>query len=108
MSRDIVALVRERPDTAGTLAELRLATTEGADGSHVYDAAGRLLVTVPAAIQVQVPGEIERLLGAALSVPVWWVDVRAAADLPGAIEIGDRIAERLVARHGGALWRGDR
>ncbi|MBC6460524.1 hypothetical protein [Actinomadura sp. HBU206391] len=113
---DIVALVRNQPDVRtvidGMLAfgeELRMHELEGGI-THLYDPTGRLIVSIEVPVLINVPGEVERLLGPELSgrvgVPVWWVDVRAAADLPEAERIARRFADDLVHWRGGTVWAG--
>lgn len=116
MSNDMVALVRDRPDVGGALQglggrlRLPLAVSTGTGPqqgpARVYDAAGRLIVFVAPPVLVAVPGEVERLLGAGVPVaaPVWWVDIRAAADVAEAAEVARHCADELVARHGGTVW----
>ncbi|WP_051712952.1 hypothetical protein [Spirillospora albida] len=114
MSSDLVALVRRRPDVhaiadgmiaMGEPLELR---AEDLGATHLYDADGRLLVSIEEPVQVAVQGEIGRLLGpefAARAVaPVWWVDVRAVADLPEATRVARRFADSLVHWLGGTVY----
>ena len=106
MSRDVVALVRQAPDPAATAAELRLRASSLAGTTFIYDDTGRLLVSVPSPVFVQVPGEVERLLGTTeQAAPIWWVEIRAAADLPAAAELADQVAGHLIERYDGSLWR---
>ncbi|GAA3931897.1 hypothetical protein GCM10023085_11530 [Actinomadura viridis] len=107
MSREIVALLRERPELAPLLHSLRgkgLAVAEHDNTTHLYDAAGRLLVHIAHPLRIDVPGEVERLLNTSVPLPVWWVGVRAAATLTEAGPLARRCAETLVSRHGGTLW----
>ncbi|SEG79482.1 hypothetical protein SAMN04489712_112222 [Thermomonospora echinospora] len=110
MSTDVVALTNDRPDVGAVLdelaARLRLAVNAQAGACRVYDEAGRLVVFVPAPVLVTVAGEVERLLGERAAPPVWWVDIRAAADLDDAARVALACADELVARHGGAVWSG--
>ncbi|HEX2314179.1 MAG TPA: hypothetical protein VHJ17_10610 [Thermomonospora sp.] len=114
MSTDVVALTNDRPDVGAVLdglgARLRLplAVTTAGGACRVYDDSGRLVVFVPDPVLVTVPGEVERLLGDGVgaAAPVWWVDIRAAADLENAERVARSCAEELVARHGGAVWSG--
>ncbi|RAY11325.1 hypothetical protein DPM19_30330 [Actinomadura craniellae] len=104
MSRDLVTLTPRRPDVVAAVAELRLpaATLDGA--VQVLDASGRLLVAAAAPRYVRVPGEAERLLGVPVNVPVWWVELRAAGDLPDARHQARGLADLLVRRYGGSVW----
>ncbi|WP_242891236.1 hypothetical protein [Actinomadura litoris] len=114
MSSDLVALVRRRPDVhavadgmiaMGEPLELRGGEPEA---TRLYDPEGRLLVSIEGAVQVEVQGEIGRLLGAEfaarVAVPVWWVDVRAVADLPEATRVARRFADSLVHWLGGTVY----
>ncbi|WP_231329651.1 hypothetical protein [Actinomadura graeca] len=114
MSSDLVALVRRRPDVhavadgmiaMGEALELRGGEPEP---TLLYDAGGRLLVSIEDAVQVSVPGEIGRLLGAEFAArvvtPVWWVDVRAVADVPEAARLARRFADSLVHWLGGTVY----
>ncbi|WP_131736241.1 hypothetical protein [Actinomadura roseirufa] len=116
MSVDLVALVRRRPDVHavadGMIAmgePLRLAGGEGEPAAtRLYDADGRLLVSIEDPVPVSVPGEIGRLLGAEfaarITAPVWWVDVRAVADLPESLRVARMFADSLVHWRGGAVY----
>ncbi|MFG2084972.1 MULTISPECIES: hypothetical protein [unclassified Spirillospora] len=114
MSSDLVALVRRRPDVhavadgmiaMGEPLELRGGEPEP---TLMYDAEGRLLVSIEDAVQVSAQSEIRRLLGAEfadrVSAPVWWVDIRAVADLPDAMRVARRFAESLVHWAGGVVY----
>lgn len=113
MTFDIVALCRQQPDPAVTLAAMREAgrglrvdTIEHAQLVQLYHPDGRLLLTIEGARLVQVAGEVQRLLGVADGVPhpVWWVESRA----PGADREAEAVARRfthtLVAATGGMSW----
>ncbi|MFI6514785.1 hypothetical protein ACIBF1_04400 [Spirillospora sp. NPDC050679] len=114
MSCDFVALVRRRPDVhavadgmiaMGEPLELRGGEPEA---TRLYDAEGRLLVSIEDAVQVSVPGEVERLLGAGfasrVAAPVWWVDVRAVGDVPDAERVARAFVEALVHWTGGTYY----
>jgi len=114
MSSDLVALVRRRPDVhavadgmiaMGEPLELRGGEPEP---TRLHDSEGRLLVSIEDAIQVAVQGEIGRLLGAEFAArvvtPVWWVDVRAVADMPEALRIARKFADSLVHWLGGTVY----
>lgn len=104
MSRDLVTLTPQRPDLEAAAAELRL-TAGARDGAvQIYDGSGRLLVSAAAPIHVRVPGEAERLLGTPVDVPVWWVELRAAGDLPEAERQARGLAELVTRRYGGSVW----
>ncbi|MFF5264792.1 hypothetical protein ACFY4C_38215 [Actinomadura viridis] len=107
MSREIVALLRERPELDPLLDSLRgkgLAVAEHDSTTHLFDATGRVLVQLGRPLRIDVPGEVERLLNTPAPLPVWWVDVRAAATLTEAGPLAQRCAATLIARHGGTLW----
>ncbi|MEU8798998.1 hypothetical protein [Spirillospora sp. NPDC048819] len=114
MSSDLVALVRRRPDVhavadgmiaMGEPLELRGGEPEP---TLMYDAEGRLLVSIEDAVQVSAQSEIRRLLGAEfadrVTAPVWWVDIRAVADLPDAMRVARRFADSLVHWAGGIVY----
>ena len=72
MSHDVVALCARQPDAGTTLAalqacgpELRVAAVERGSLVQLCAEDGRPLVTVEGARLVQVPGEVQRLLGVA-------------------------------------------
>lgn len=115
MSRDLVAVVRRPPDVRavvdglvaqGVPVEVR---GGGSAATRLYDSAGRLIVSIEAPLPVAGPGEIRRLLGAEFAEPLasfdrlWWVDVRAAADVPDAWQVARRFADALVHWLGGAV-----
>ncbi|GAA4234927.1 hypothetical protein GCM10022254_40980 [Actinomadura meridiana] len=114
MSSDLVALARRRPDVhavadgmiaMGEPLELRGGEPEP---TLVYDAEGRLLVAIEDAVQVPVQSEIRRLLGSdfadRVTAPVWWVDVRAVADVPDALRVARKFADSLVRWAGGTVY----
>ncbi|MGP4027571.1 hypothetical protein [Actinomadura sp. 3N407] len=114
MSSDLVALVRRRPDVhavadgmiaMGEPLELRGGEPEP---TLMYDAEGRLLVSIEDAVQVSAQSEVRRLLGAEfadrVTAPVWWVDIRAVADLPDATRVARRFADSLVHWAGGIVY----
>jgi hypothetical protein len=113
MSLDIVALVADRPDPAQTLTgmtgprgPLDVRLHNGA--THLHDPDGPLLVSVESPVLVQVEGEVKRLLDVQVPGPVWWVDIRAAAEPAEAAALGRAIADEFVRRHGGMVWTGTR
>ncbi|WP_207939465.1 hypothetical protein [Actinomadura darangshiensis] len=114
MSSDLVALVRRDPDVhavadgmiaMGEPVELRGGEPEP---TLLYDAEGRLLVSIEDAVHVTAQSEIRRLLGAEFAdrvgVPVWWVDIRAVADLPEALRVARVFADSLVRWLGGTVY----
>ncbi|MCO5974658.1 hypothetical protein [Actinoallomurus soli] len=114
MTSDFVALVRHRPEISTVIDGLiafgeSLEPYDAGDGAfHLYDAGGRLAVSIESPQLVEVRGEVERLLGPELAgrvrVPVWWVEVRAAAGVPEAMRIARRFADDLVHWQGGTVW----
>jgi hypothetical protein len=109
MSHDLVALVRRQPDVAAVLDGMvakgeQLEVRSYAGGLQVHDLAGRLLVSIETPMFVQVPGEVERLLGVQVDLPTWWVNVRAAADLPDAERVARTFSDDLVRWQGGTVW----
>ncbi|WP_207947285.1 hypothetical protein [Actinomadura sp. 7K507] len=114
MSTDLVALVRRRPDlyalADGLVAMGEPLELRGGDPEPtlVYDAEGRLLVSIEDAVQVTAQSEIRRLLGpefaGRVTAPVWWVDIRAVADLPDAERVARRYADSLVHWAGGTVY----
>jgi hypothetical protein len=114
LTSDIIALVRNEPDVP-TVVEGMIAFGEtlrmreaGPGAHHLYDQDGRLAVSIEAPELVRVPGEVERLLGPEMSgtvrLPVWWVEIRAAAGVPDARRIARKFAEDIVHWQGGTLW----
>jgi hypothetical protein len=117
MTCDLVALVRNRPDVRtvidGMLAfgqRFRPRELEGGV-TRLYDPSGRLIVSIEVPVLVNVPGEVERMLGPELagrySTPIWWVDVRAGAGVPDADRVARRFADDLVRWQGGLVWDGE-
>jgi hypothetical protein len=114
LTSDVVALVRNEPDihtvVEGMIAfgvPLEPRRSDGG-GLHLYDNEGRLAVSIEAPELVRVPGETERLLGPEMSgqvrVPIWWVEVRAAAGVPDAMRVARRFADDIVHWQGGVVW----
>lgn len=112
MTFDIVALCREQPGPAATVSamqaagpQLRVNTIEQAGLVQLYHDDGRLLMTTEGARLVQVPGEVERLLGIVDDVPhpVWWVETRAPGHDQEAEATARRYTHALVAATGG-MW----
>ncbi|MEV4257444.1 hypothetical protein AB0J52_30170 [Spirillospora sp. NPDC049652] len=115
MSVDFVALARRRPDVfaiADGLAAMgepiHIRGGENEPPTRLFDAAGRLLVSIEEPVEVTVASEIARLLGdafaARVGAPVWWVDVRAVADVPEAARVARRFSDALVHWVGGTVY----
>lgn len=114
MTTDVIALTERMPDTWTLMAGLMsggpdVAMATHADGAMIQlcDAEGRPLASVEAPMLVRVPGEASRLLGARITGPVWWTEVRAATAAEGGAALAGTIATRLVARLGGRVWPPD-
>jgi hypothetical protein len=116
VTRDVVALLPAAPEVADVVAALRAAgerfgVRQAAAGSvlQLCDDQGLPLVSIEVPVLVQVPGEVERLLGAEIAgrlppPPLWWVEARAPSARDGAERLGRRFAEALAARCGGVVW----
>jgi hypothetical protein len=110
VTHDVIALCERQPDTGTTLAalqacgpELRVAAVERGSLVQLCAEDGRPLVTVEGARLVQVPGEVQRLLGVEDAPhPAWWVEARAVD--PGAAAIARRFAAALLSETGGVSW----
>jgi len=113
MSHDVVALVHGAPDVQATVSQMiaegervRLVPAESA--VHLCGEDGRPMVSVEAPQFIEVPGEVERLVGpetaAQAGTPVWWVEARAASAIVGAADVARRFAEQVVQNCGGVLW----
>ncbi|WP_018653676.1 hypothetical protein [Actinomadura flavalba] len=114
MSSDLVALVRRQPDVEavadGMIAMGEPLELRGGDTAPalLFDRERRLLVSIEEPVLVSVPGEIARLLGpdvaGRVTAPVWWVEIRAAGDVPEAARVARRFAEDLVRWAGGTVY----
>lgn len=98
------AMVNAGPD-------LRVRGAGGGAVVQLRDDDGAPLVSIEAAQRVDVPGEVERLLGAETAArmpePCWWVEVRASSAARGATDtaaLAHRFADSLVDRLGGTVW----
>jgi hypothetical protein len=113
MTYDLVALVDGRPSSDDVLAGLAAAGEElgvrAVSGGAVVQLCGDdnlPLVSVELPLLIQVPGEVERMLGATVGTvetPAWWVEIRATAR-DGAREVAERYASTLINRLGGKVW----
>jgi hypothetical protein len=114
LSYDVVALIDGRPSYEDVLAGMVAAgpdwlVQEVSDGAvlQLCDEQGEPMASLESPILIQVPGEVERLLGAELAdvpSPVWWTEVRATPK-EGAPVLADRYAAELVKRLGGRVWK---
>jgi hypothetical protein len=113
MTYDLVALVDGRPSSDDVLAGLAAAGEElgvrAVSGGAVVQLCGDdnlPLVSVELPLLIQVPGEVERMLGetvGTVDTPAWWVEIRATAR-DGAREVAEKYAHTLINRLGGKVW----
>ncbi|GAA1717094.1 hypothetical protein GCM10009745_77220 [Kribbella yunnanensis] len=113
MTYDLVALVDGRPSSDDVMAGLAAAGNElgvravsGGAVVQLCDDDNLPLVSVELPLLIQVPGEVERMLGATVGVvdtPAWWVEIRATAQ-DGAREVAEKYAYTLIDRLGGKVW----
>ncbi|WP_350275970.1 hypothetical protein [Kribbella sp. HUAS MG21] len=113
MTYDLVALVDGRPSSDDILAGLAAAgehlgvrAVSGGAVVQLCDDDHLPLVSVELPLLIQVPGEVERLLGTppgSVRTPAWWVEIRATAR-DGARQLAERYAATLVERLGGKVW----
>ncbi|WP_242903154.1 hypothetical protein [Actinomadura terrae] len=115
MTYDMVVLTQRAPDVRAIVDSMvaageTLRVRGGGDGALILlrDDAGSPLVSIESAQRVDVEGEVGRVLGgpvdAGLTVPYWWVEVRASGGDPRAPGIAHRFADAMVERLGGAVW----
>ncbi len=113
MSADVVALCVQQPDVQAVLSallaagpQLRVQPVQRGGLVQLCDDDGRPLVAIEGPTLVQVPGEAQRLLDAAVDVPspVWWVETRDPGGHPEAAAIARRLADALVEATGGRVW----
>ncbi|TDD14618.1 hypothetical protein E1218_32805 [Kribbella turkmenica] len=113
MTYDLVALVDGRPSSEDVLAGLAAAGDElgvrAVSGGAVVQLCGDdnlPLVSIELPLLIQVPGEVERMLGTSVGTvdtPAWWVEIRASAR-DGAREVAEKYATTLINRLGGKVW----
>jgi hypothetical protein len=115
MTYDVIALTRRTPDPRAIVAGMRAAgdqlrVREAANGAVIQlcDDEGRPLVSLETPVLVQVPGEIDRLLGPGygdrLGLPVWWFEARAPSGRPEAEALARRFADEVARRLDGLVW----
>ncbi|MCO1658384.1 hypothetical protein [Pseudonocardia humida] len=112
MTLDLVALCERQPDAGMTLAamracgaELRVNTIERGGLVQLCSPDERPLVTVEGPRLVQVPGEVQRLLGVTDAPhPTWWVEAKAVSTDPEAPRIARRFTAALLSLTGGVSW----
>lgn len=113
MSYDVVALVHGAPDVQAVVSQMiaggeRVRLVPADPAVHLCGEDDRPMVSVEEPQFIQVPGEVERLVGPELAeragTPVWWVEVRAASAIDGASGVAHRFAEQIVQTSGGVLW----
>ncbi|MEU6033919.1 hypothetical protein ABZ801_00760 [Actinomadura sp. NPDC047616] len=118
MSKDMVALLKTAPDEESVEAALAAAgpevwVSDVGDGGALKISdreGGQVVALVEAPILVQVPGELERLLGpevAHLEPPIWWVEVHASEEVENAEVPALRFAAELSLRLDGEVWLDD-
>lgn len=113
MTYDLVALVDGRPSSEDVMAGLAAAGEDlgvrAVSGGAVVQLCGEdnlPLVSIELPLLIQVPGEVERMLGTSIGLvdtPAWWVEIRATAR-DGAREIAQQYARTLINRLGGKVW----
>jgi hypothetical protein len=109
---DLVALCDRQPDAGMTLAAMQAAgpsllvnTIERGSLVQLCDAEERPLVTIEGPRLVQVPGEVQRLLGVPDAPhPTWWVESRALTHDPRAAVVARRFTAALLSLTGGVSW----
>jgi hypothetical protein len=108
---DIIALCRRQPDPPTTLAamleagpDLRVNIVDESRLVQLFHPDGRLLVTMEGSRLVQVPGEVQRILGVEVEIPVWWVECRVPGHDQEAEAVARRFTRALLAVTGGSLW----
>ncbi|TCO50065.1 hypothetical protein EV646_102136 [Kribbella antiqua] len=116
MTYDLVALVDGRPSSDDLLAglaaageELGVRAVSGGAVVQLCDDDDHPLVSIELPLLIQVPGEVERMLGEAVGsvdTPAWWVEIRATTQ-DGARELAERYAHTLIDRLGGKVWTSD-
>jgi hypothetical protein len=113
MTYDLVALLDGRPSSDDILAGLAAAgedlgvrAVSGGAVIQLCDEDDNPLVSIESPLLVQVPGEVERILGTAVGpveTPAWWVEIRATAR-DGGRELAKSYADTLITRLGGKVW----
>ncbi|TDD58551.1 hypothetical protein E1263_18730 [Kribbella antibiotica] len=116
MTYDLVALVDGRPSSEDVLAGLSAAGNDlgvravsGGAVVQLCNADDLPLVSIELPLLIQVPGEVERMLGTTVGVvdtPAWWVEIRATSQ-DGARELAEQYANTLIKRLGGKVWTSD-
>ncbi|MFF2329173.1 MULTISPECIES: DUF6177 family protein [unclassified Streptomyces] len=113
MTQDVIALTPQMPDTRTLLAglhaggpDLRVNREAGGAVAQLCTAAGQALVSLEAPRYIQVPGEVDRLLGSSVCAesPVWWTEARATTAVEEAGRLAGSVAGRLTAVLGGTVW----
>ncbi len=115
MTYDVIALVHQTPDPKAIVAGMlaageKLRVREAADGAIIQLCAddGKPLVSLETPVLVQVPGEVDRLLGAGygerLGLPLWWMEARAPSGRPEAEALARRFATEVARRLDGVVW----
>jgi hypothetical protein len=112
MTIDVIALCARLPDVGTVLAalgaagpDLRIDAEETGSLIQLCDNDSGVLVSIESPRLVQVPGEVERLLGIAEppACPLWWVETRSQGQAGAAV--ARRYAAALVSVTGGTTWQ---
>jgi hypothetical protein len=110
---EVIALTPRIPDPKTMLAalyaggpDLRINRTGQGAVVQLCTDDGRRLLSIEAPRYIQVPGEMERLLGseARTETSVWWTEVRASTGVPQAARLAGSVAGRLAALLDGLTW----
>lgn len=111
MTFDIIALCRRQPDPPTTLAamlevgpQLQVNVVDESRLVQLFHPDGRLLLTMEGSRLIQVPGEVQRILGVEAETPVWWVESRAPGHDPEAEALARRFTRALLTMTGGSSW----
>lgn len=116
MTYDLVVLTRQSFNVQDIVAGMvaagkELLVRQVADGAVIQlcDEAEQPLVAIEVPMLLQVPGEVERVLGPVgegpVEVPVWWMEMRAADTDHGA-DLAHAFADEVAGRVGGQTWVG--
>ncbi|WP_367046957.1 DUF6177 family protein [Streptomyces sp. Je 1-332] len=114
MTKDVIALTPQMPDTWALLAglyaggpDLDVGTAHEGAVIQLRNPAGRPLVSVEAPLLVHLPSEAQRLLGSEApdpGAPFWWTEARASTAVPEAEPLAGSLCGRLTTLLGGTTW----
>jgi hypothetical protein len=110
MTVDVIAVCKARPDVEAEIGafiaagpDLFISPGHRSPILQLLDEEQHPVLAVDGPRLVQVPGELQRLLGVPGDVePMWWVEMRVPAGREAAP--ARRLAEHLVQRCGGFVW----